>query len=152
MTSEEKQLRDDKMYMKIAFITADRSYCVKRKVGAIIVKDKNIISMGFNGTISGFENVCELPEKVNGKLITKPDVLHAEANAITKLACSTLSSEGSTIYITCSPCIECSKLIAQSKIKRVVYYELHDVDGIKILKKAGIECCHIEDSITTISS
>ena len=105
--------------------------------------------MGFNGTISGFENVCELPEKVNVKLITKPDVLHAEANAITKLACSTLSSEGSTIYITCSPCIECSKLIAQSKIKRVVYYELHDVDGIEILKKAGIECCHIDCGISS---
>lgn len=110
-------------------------------MGAIIVKDKMIISDGYNGTPVGFENVCE---DENG--ITKPYVLHAEANAITKVARSNNSSDGSTLYVTASPCLECSKLIIQSGIKRVVFHELYRItDGLDLLRRAGIECIHIEN-------
>lgn len=135
-----KQELLDKRYLRMARIWAENSYCVRRQVGAIIVKDSMIISDGFNGTPSGFENICEDEEGV-----TKPYVLHAEANAITKVARSNNSSDGSTLYVTASPCLECSKLIIQSGIKRVVYNELYRItDGIDLLKRAGIECVHIE--------
>lgn len=125
---------DDK-YMRMAKVWATNSYCKRRQVGALIVKDKMIISDGYNGTPSGFENICE---DENG--ITKPYVLHAEANAITKVAMSGNSSEGATLYVTASPCIECSKLIIQSGIKRVVYRDEYRLtDGIDLLKRAGIE-------------
>ncbi len=129
----------DCRYMRMAKIWAENSYCVRRQVGALIVKDKMIISDGYNGTPSGFENVCE---DENNK--TKPYVLHAEANAITKVARSNNSSEGATLYVTASPCIECSKLIIQSGISRVVYSEhYHLMDGVDLLKKAGIETVYI---------
>lgn len=124
---------DDK-YIRMARIWATNSYCKRRKVGALIVKDKMIISDGYNGTPSGFENVCE----EDG--VTKPYVLHAEANAISKVAKSGNSSEGATLYVTASPCIECSKLIIQSGIKRVVYSDEYRLDdGIQLLKRAGVE-------------
>lgn len=115
---EEKQRQLDIRYIKMARIWAENSYCVRRQVGALLVKNKMIISDGYNGTPSGFENICE---DENGK--TKPYVLHAEANAITKVAKSNNSSEGSTLYVTSSPCIECAKLIIQSGIRRVVYFD-----------------------------
>lgn len=131
----------DRRYLRMAAIWAENSYCQRRKVGAIIVKDSMIISDGFNGTPSGFENVCE-----DDSGITKPYVLHAEANAITKVARSNNSSDGATLYITASPCMECSKLIIQAGIKRVVYNELYRIsDGIDLLRRAGVECCHIPD-------
>jgi dCMP deaminase len=124
----------DKQYLRIAQIWAENSYAKRLKVGAIIVKDKMIISDGFNGSISGFENNCE---DENGK--TFPYVLHAEANAISKIAQSNNSSKDSTLYITASPCMECSKLIIQAGIKRVVYSDEYRIkDGIELLKKAGI--------------
>jgi dCMP deaminase len=123
----------------MAAIWAENSYCKRRQVGALIVKDKMIISDGYNGTPSGFENVCE---DENG--ITKPYVLHAEANAITKIACSNNNSSGSTLYVTASPCIECSKLIIQAGIKRVVYSEKYRLtDGIELMEKAQIEVVYI---------
>lgn len=135
-----KQHRLDVMYLKIAHLIAGQSYCTKRHVGAIIVKDGAIISTGYNGTISGFENVCEYRNEA-GELKTKPDVLHAEANAITKVACSTISTEGATIYVTCSPCIECAKLIIQSKIARVVYHTMFSKpEGLELLQKANVIC------------
>jgi len=119
----------------MATIWAKNSYCVRRQVGAILVKDNMIISDGYNGTPSGFENVCE---DENG--ITKPYVLHAEANAITKVAKSSNSSDGSTLYVTASPCIECAKLIIQAGIKRVVYHDEYRItDGLDLLRRAGIE-------------
>lgn len=125
----------------MARIWAENSYCQRRQVGAIIVKDQMIISDGFNGTPSGFENICE-----DEAGVTKPYVLHAEANAITKVARSNNSSDGSTLYVTASPCLECAKLIIQAGIKRVVYNELYRItDGIDLLKRAGIECIHIQD-------
>ena len=125
---------DDK-YLAMAAIWAQNSYCKRRQVGALIVKDRMIISDGFNGTPSGFENVCE---DENG--VTKPYVLHAEANAISKVARSGNSAEGSTLYITASPCMECSKLIIQAGIKRVVYKDEYRLtDGIELLKRAGVE-------------
>lgn len=131
----------DKRYLRMARIWAENSYCERRKVGAIIVKDKMIISDGYNGTPAGFENVCEDHDG-----ITKPYVLHAEANAITKVARSNNSSQGSTLYITASPCMECSKLIIQAGIRRVVFNDLYRVtDGIDLLRRAGIECVHIAD-------
>ncbi len=137
---EEKQRILDSRYLRMAFVWAENSYCERRKVGAILVKDKMIISDGYNGTPSGFENICEDSENV-----TFPYVLHAEANAITKVACSNNSSEGSTLYVTTSPCMECSKLIIQSGIKRVVFSELYRIhDGLELLEKAGIECVHLE--------
>lgn len=133
--SQDKQLLLDNRYIRMANIWAENSYCQRRKVGALVVKDKMIISDGYNGTPSGFENVCEDDQNV-----TKPYVLHAEANAITKLARSSNSSEGATMYITASPCIECAKLIIQAGIKRVVYGEQYRLaDGIELLKRAGIE-------------
>lgn len=122
-------------------IWAENSYCQRRKVGAILVKDSMIISDGFNGTPSGFENVCE-----DEAGITKPYVLHAEANAITKVARSNNSSDGSTLYVTASPCLECSKLIIQAGIKRVVFNELYRLtDGVDLLRRAGVECVHLQD-------
>lgn len=135
----EKREKFDNKYMRMAYIWAENSYAKRRKVGCIIVKDNMIISDGYNGTPSGFENVCE---DENGK--TKPYVLHAEANAITKLAKSGNSSDGATLYVTTSPCMECSKLIIQAGIKRVVYCEeYHDSEGLDILKRAGVELKHI---------
>ena len=137
---EEKQLKLDQRYLRMARIWAENSYCTRRQVGALVVKDKRIISDGYNGTPSGFENVCE---DENG--LTKPYVLHAEANAITKLARSHNSSEGATIYITASPCIECAKLLIQAGIKRVVYGEKYRLeDGLNLLRKAGIKTIYIE--------
>lgn len=137
---ENKQLTLDCRYLKMATIWAENSYCNRRKVGAILVKDKMIISDGYNGTPSGFENVCE---DEDGK--TKPYVLHAEANAITKVAKSHNNSDGATLYVTTSPCIECAKLIIQSGITRVVYTDPYRVDdGIQLLKKANIEVLQIQ--------
>ena len=139
--SPDKQDSLDRRYLRMARIWAENSYCRRRQVGAILVKGQMIISDGFNGTPSGFENVCE-----DESGITKPYVLHAEANAITKVARSNNSSEGSTLYVTASPCLECSKLIIQAGIKRVVYNETYRItDGIELLQRAGIECCHIDD-------
>lgn len=131
----------DTRYLRMARIWAENSYCRRRQVGALLVKDQMIISDGYNGTPAGFANICE---DENGA--TKPYVLHAEANAITKVARSGNSSEGSTLYITASPCMECSKLIIQAGIKRVVFNELYRLsDGLDLLKSAGIECIHISD-------
>lgn len=125
----------------MARIWAENSYCVRRQVGALIVKDKMIISDGYNGTPSGFENICEDPQ--TGK--TKAYVLHAEANAITKVAKSLSSSKGATLYVTASPCIECAKLIIQAGIKRVVYSEdYHAADGVSLLSRASIQLVKIE--------
>lgn len=162
-----KEERIDELYMKMAFIWAQNSYAIRRKVGCLIVKDNRIISDGYNGTPCGFENICEeIPEDVldkldgwlntlsdevvrgylqhyqdeGGTLKTKPYVLHAESNAISKLAKSNYNSNGATLYVTDEPCINCAKLIIQAGIKRVVYcreYRLHD--GIELLKKAKIE-------------
>lgn len=124
----------------MAKIWAKNSYCIRRQVGALIVKDRMIISDGYNGTPSGFENVCE---DESGK--TKPYVLHAEANAITKVAKSSNSSDGSTLYVTSSPCMECSKLIIQAGIKRIVYCdEYHNLEGIELLRRAGVEVVKID--------
>ncbi|MBP1616213.1 MAG: CMP/dCMP deaminase zinc-binding protein [Bacteroidetes bacterium] len=131
-----KQLLLDKRYLRMAAIWAENSYCLRRQVGAILVKDKMIISDGYNGTPSGFENVCE--DENTG--LTKPYVLHAEANAISKVARSGNSSEGATLYVTSSPCIECAKLIIQAGIRRVVFYEkFRTLDGCELLKRAGVE-------------
>ncbi len=136
----ERQDEFDRRYLHMARIWAGNSYCVRRQVGALIVKNKMIISDGYNGTPSGFENVCE---DESGR--TKPYVLHAEANAITKVAKSNNSSENSTLYITAAPCLECSKLIIQAGIKRVVYFDhYHSEDGIRLLHRAGIELVQIE--------
>lgn len=135
----DKQETLDRRYLRMAEIWAENSYCKRRQVGAIIVKDKMIISDGFNGTPSGFENVCEDEDG-----FTKPYVLHAEANALTKVARSNNSSDGATLYVTSSPCLECSKLIIQSGIKRVVYNELYRLsDGLDLLSRAGVECVHL---------
>ena len=124
----------DHSYLEMAAIWAQNSYCKRRKVGALLVKDRMIISDGYNGTPSGFENICE----EDG--VTKPYVLHAEANAIPKVAKSGNSSEGATLYVTASPCLECSKLIIQSGIKRVVYRDEYRLtEGIDLLRRAGIE-------------
>ena len=136
----EKQIIFDKRYLEMALIWAKNSYCVRRQVGALIVRGKMIISDGYNGTPSGFENVCEDENNV-----TKPYVLHAEANAITKVAKSHNSSEDSTLYVTTSPCMECAKLIIQSGIRRVVYCNRYQkTDGLDLLKRAGIELVYIE--------
>ena len=141
MESKSKQDKLDERYLRMARIWAENSYCQRRKVGALVVKDKMIISDGYNGTPSGFENVCE-----DDNNVTKPYVLHAEANAITKLARSNNNSDGSTLYVTASPCIECAKLIIQSGIKRVVYGEKYRLDdGLKLLARAGIETILMEN-------
>lgn len=133
--SKEKQTEVDRRYLRMARVWAENSYCKRRQVGALIVKENMIISDGYNGTPSGFENVCE-----DETGITKSYVLHAEANAITKVAASTNNSQGATIYITASPCLECAKLIIQSGIKRVVYDDEYRLkDGIELLQRAGIE-------------
>lgn len=125
----------DKRYLQMAGIWAQNSYCKRRQVGALIVKDKMIISDGYNGTPSGFENQCE-----DESGATKVYVLHAEANAITKVAKSGNSSDGATLYVTASPCVECAKLIIQSGIRRVVYRDAYRItDGIDLLRRAGIE-------------
>ena len=130
----------DHSYLEMAEIWAQNSYCKRRQVGALIVKDRMIISDGYNGTPSGFENVCE---DENG--VTKPYVLHAEANAITKVAKSGNSSQGATLYVTASPCLECSKLIIQAGIRRVVYSDEYRLtDGVDLLRKAGIEVEKVE--------
>ena len=136
------QLKLDKTYLEMAQIWAQLSKAERKKVGCLIVKDGSIISDGYNGTPSGFENSCEYNPNPNlfHKLITKPEVLHAESNAITKLSKSTQSSEGSTMYITISPCLDCSKLIIQSGIKRVVYKNNYrNLDGVNLLLKANIQ-------------
>ena len=137
---DDKQLLLDKRYMRMARIWAENSYCKRRQVGALLVKNKMIISDGYNGTPSGFENICE-----DDNNVSKPYVLHAEANAITKVARSHNSSDGATLYVTASPCIECAKLIIQSGIKRVVYGENYRImDGIELLKRDNIEVVFIE--------
>jgi dCMP deaminase len=136
---KEKKLKYDLAYLRIASEWGKLSYCKRKQVGAIIVRDKMIISDGYNGTPSGFENCCEDEEN-----LTKWYVLHAEANAILKVARSTQSCEGATLYITLSPCKECSKLIHQSGIKRVVYLdEYKDTSGVDFLRKAGVEAEHL---------
>lgn len=140
--TEEKQLAIDKRYLKMAGIWASNSYCIRRQVGALLVRDKMIISDGYNGTPAGFENECEDEHDT-----TKAYVLHAEANAITKVAKSNNSSDGSTLYITTSPCMECSKLIIQSGIIRVVYQEKYRItDGLDLLERAGIELVHLPET------
>ena len=135
---EEKQRLLDSRYLRMAQIWSENSYCVRRKVGALIVRDNMIISDGYNGTPSGFPNVCEENN------VTFPYVLHAEANAITKVARSNHSSEGGTLYVTASPCMECSKLIIQSGIKRVVFSDLYRIqDGLDLLRMAGIKVVHM---------
>ena len=135
MANDNKQQQLDQRYLKMADIWSQNSYCKRRQVGALLIKDQMIISDGYNGTPSGFENVCE-DENNN----TKPYVLHAEANAITKVAKSGNSSNGATLYVTSSPCLECSKLIIQAGIKRVVFTESYRLeDGINLLKRANIE-------------
>ena len=136
-----KQTQYDRAYLKMAQTWGQLSYCERKKVGALIVKDRMIISDGYNGTPSGFENVCE-----DENYDTKWTVLHAEANAILKVASSTQSCKGATLYITLSPCKECSKLIHQAGIVRVVYHEGYkDDSGLQFLKKAGIDLKLIED-------
>ena len=140
MAKNKKQQLLDQRYLKMAEIWAQNSYCKRRQVGALIVKEKMIISDGYNGTPSGFENICE---DENNR--TKPYVLHAEANAITKVAKSNNSSDGATLYVTSSPCLECSKLIIQAGIKRVVFTENYRLeDGINLLKRANIEVEQVE--------
>jgi dCMP deaminase len=137
-----KDKKFDGSYIKMAFVWANNSYCERRKVGALLVKDRMIISDGYNGTPSGFENICE-----DDNNNTKSYVLHAEANAITKVAKSHNSSQGSTLYVTDSPCIECAKLIIQSGIKRVVYSRKYRItDGLDLLERAGIEVDQLEHS------
>lgn len=141
MEKNDKSLALDRRYLRMAKIWSENSYCRRRKVGALLVKDKMIISDGFNGTPSGFPNVCEDESNV-----TFPYVLHAEANAITKVARSNNSSDGSTLYVTASPCIECAKLIIQAGIRRVVFSELYRItDGIDLLSEAGVEVNHIPE-------
>ncbi len=138
--NSKKQQEFDKRYARMALIWAENSYCTRRKVGALVVKDKMIISDGYNGTPTGFENICEDESNTS-----KPYVLHAEANAITKLAKSSNSSDGATLYVTASPCIECAKLIIQAGIKRVVYTEKYRLtDGIDLLERAGIVVDYLE--------
>ncbi|WP_321426045.1 dCMP deaminase family protein [uncultured Bacteroides sp.] len=137
--TDKKQRELDRRYIRMATIWAENSYCIRRQVGALIVKDKMIISDGYNGTPAGFENICEDEQN-----LTKPYVLHAEANAITKIARSYNSSDGATMYVTASPCIECAKLIIQAGIKRVVYSEKYRLeDGVNLLKRANIEVVYL---------
>ena len=143
MEDKNKQRLLDERYIRMARIWGENSYCKRRQVGALIVKEKMIISDGFNGTPAGFENICE---DESGR--TKPYVLHAETNAITKVARSNNSSEGATLYVTCSPCIECSKLIIQAGIRRVVFSELyHNTDGVDLLQRSGVEVEYIADLV-----
>jgi len=137
----EKQKQFDKSYLDMAQIWAKNSYCQRRQVGALIVKDKMIISDGYNGTPVGFENICEDDE---GK--TKAYVLHAEANAITKIAKSGNSSAGATMYVTTAPCLECAKLIIQAGIRRLVFRDRYRMsDGTDLLERAGVEIVYLND-------
>lgn len=139
--TKDKQLQYDIAYLRMAQEWSKLSYCERRQVGALIVKDKMIISDGYNGTPTGFENICEDDEG-----LTKWYVLHAEANAISKVASSTQSCKGATLYITMSPCQECSKLIHQAGISRLVYHQgYRDNSGVKFLRKAGVDITHVED-------
>lgn len=139
MNENRKQYILDHRYLRMARIWAENSYCKRRQVGALLVKDGAIISDGYNGTPSGFENVCE-----DDNNVSKPYVLHAEANAITKIARSSQNSDGATLYVTASPCIDCAKLIIQSGIRRVVYGENYRLDdGIRLLQRAGIETSYV---------
>ena len=141
-----KQKALDLRYLRMARIWAENSYCKRRQVGALVVKEKMIISDGYNGTPSGFENVCE------DEGVTKPYVLHAEANAITKLARSSNNSDGSTLYVTASPCIECAKLIIQAGIRRVVYAEKYRLnDGILLMQRAGIKVEYLNPEEQTVT-
>ena len=145
MLMDDKQQKLDSRYLRMAKVWAENSYCKRRQVGALVVKDQMIISDGYNGTPSGFDNVCEENN------VTLPYVLHAEANAITKLARSSNNSDGATLYVTDAPCIECSKLIIQAGIKRVVYARNYRLDdGIRLLKQANIEVEYknIEDNVS----
>ena len=145
MTREDKQEKYDQAYLRMAAEWGKLSYCKRKQVGAIVVKDRMIISDGYNGTPSGFENFCEDEE-----CYTKWYVLHAEANALSKVAASTQSSQGATLYITLSPCKECSKLIHQAGIKRVVYAKAYrDTTGIDFLSKAGVTISHMPIQETT---
>lgn len=145
--TKDKKEELDKRYLRMARIWAENSYCTRRQVGALIVKDKMIISDGFNGTPSGFENVCEDENNT-----TKPYVLHAEANAITKIARSSNSSDGATMYVTDAPCIECAKLIIQAGIKRLVYARTYRMDdGLRLLERAGIEVIFMDITKTSES-
>lgn len=138
-SNDNKQRQFDLKYLRMSQIWAENSYCVRRQVGALIVKDKMIISDGYNGTPSGFENKCE-----DDRNVTYPYVLHAEANAITKLARSNNNSDGATLYVTMAPCLECSKLIIQAGIRRVVYAKKYRIeDGIRLLERAGIQVEYI---------
>ncbi|MCM1034364.1 MAG: dCMP deaminase family protein [Paludibacter sp.] len=137
----DKQTKTDLRYMKMARIWAENSYCVRRQVGALLVKNQMIISDGYNGTPSGFPNLCE-----DERNVSLPYVLHAEANAITKVARSSNSSEGATLYVTASPCVECAKLIIQAGIRRVVYGEQYRLlDGVELLQRAGIETLYLPE-------
>ncbi len=136
-----KQIELDRRYLRMAKIWSENSYCTRRQVGALIVKDQMIISDGYNGTPAGFENICEDEHSV-----TKPYVLHAEANAITKIARSGNNSDGATLYVTDSPCIECAKLIIQAGIKRVIYgREYRLTDGVDLLRRANIEVIYLNE-------
>ncbi len=137
----EKQIQFDRSYLEMAAVWAKNSYCKRRQVGALLVKDRMIISDGYNGTPAGFENICE---DEDGH--TKAYVLHAEANAITKVAKSGNSSEGATMYVTTAPCLECSKLIIQAGIKRLVYRDNYRItDGIDLLARVGIEIVNLSE-------
>ena len=139
----DKQTQRDYLYMRMARTWAENSYCVRRQVGALLVKGNMIISDGYNGTPSGFENQCE-----DDNNVSKPYVLHAEANAITKVARSNNSSDGATLYVTTSPCMECSKLIIQAGIRRVVYGEEYRItDGLDILRRADIEVVYLQPQV-----
>jgi len=139
LDQQENRISFHEMYMQIAEVVSKRSTAINKKVGAILVKDNSIVSYGYNGTPSGFSNVCE---DETGK--TKPEVLHAESNAITKVAQSTLSSSGASLYVTLSPCIDCAKLIIQSGIKEVYFKEHYKrVDGLELLEKVGIKCIRV---------
>ena len=139
-SNQEKQRKLDERYLRMALVWAENSYCKLRQVGALLVKNNMIISDGYNGTPSGFENDCE-----DENFKTKPYVLHAEANAITKVAKSNNSSDGATLYVTSSPCLECSKLIVQAGIARVVFSEpYHLNDGIELLSRAGIDVVQVQ--------
>lgn len=143
--TNDKQFKLDQRYLRMAEIWAENSYCQRRQVGALIVKDKRIISDGYNGTPAGFENICE-----NEDGLTKPYVLHAEANAITKVASSTNDCTGATIYVTDAPCIECAKLIIQSKIVRVVYNrEYRLTEGKELLLRAGLQVDYVPLEVST---
>ena len=145
MASQDKL---DVVYLRMSEQLSTLSHAVRRKVGCLIVKDTQIISEGYNGTPRGFDNSCEHTDHVD-HMYTKPEVLHAESNAITKLARSTNSSSGATVYVTCSPCFECAKLIIQSGIKRVVYKDLYTnrkcMEAMILLKQAEIEIMQMKE-------